>query len=179
MRYGGVEYQYAEPFARALVDDAAFRAWIIGQTVFANFAQDSRLLNEEMHSRRNAESWWRSHFTEKCRCAGCSGKETDLLAIFETTTGFRFALHIEIKHPGDKFKDDGIQSAGYPLRAACWASNAPANVLPHHQSTTVLLFSEGNRSKYGPHLHHFQTLITFEEIAPHFPHATKCATSTV
>lgn len=102
----------AEPFARALVEDIAFRNWVIGRTEFASFAENSRLLNEEMHQKRNAENWWRSHFTEKCRCADCSGKETDLLAIFETPTGFRFALHIEFKRPGDKFKSDGVQSAG-------------------------------------------------------------------
>jgi hypothetical protein len=172
MRYGGVEYRYAEPFARALVEDPAFRTWVLKQTPFELFAECSRLLNEEMQSQRNAENWWRSHFTEKCRCAGCSGKETDLLAIFEATPKFRFALHIEVKHPGDKFKADGIQPAGYPLRAACWALAAPSNVLPHHQACSVLLFSERNRLMYSPHLHHFQGLITFQQISEQFPAAT-------
>jgi hypothetical protein len=74
--------------------------------------------------------WWRFHFTEKCRCLGCSGKETDILAIFESEARIRFALHFEVKQPTDKFKSDGIQSKGYPLRAQCWANKAPTKV-PH------------------------------------------------
>jgi hypothetical protein len=172
--YGERERRYAEPFASALVTDAAFRAWVIAQTVFASFASDARLLHEEMKQRRSAisQNWWRSHFTESCRCAGCSGKETDLLAIFETATGFRFALHIEVKHPADKFKSDGIQSRGYPIRASCWAANPPQNVVRHHQATTVLLFSSSKAYEYAAHLPHFATLITYEALRANFPHAT-------
>lgn len=173
MRYGGVEYAYAEPIAQALVHDDAFRRWVLGQSEFAEFA-DARLLHEEMKTQRSevAENWWRSHFTESCRCQGCSGKETDLLAIFETQGAFRFALHFEIKRPGDKFKNDGIQSRGYPLRAQCWATKPPAKVLPHNAASTVLVMSEVDRIKFQPHLQHFKMLITFQEIKKQFPHAT-------
>jgi hypothetical protein len=47
------------------------------------------------------------------------GRETDLLAVFETQRAVveteadkllerdrRFAIHVEVKHPGDKFKDE-------------------------------------------------------------------------
>ena len=174
MGYGRLELQYAEPFAEALVNDAAFKTWVLWQTEFSNFADDARLLHQEMKERRSAVSkyWWRSHFTEACRCLGCSGKETDLLAIFETGIGFRFALHVEIKHPGDKFKNDGVQATGYPIRAQCWVTKSPANVLPHHQATTVLLFSAKKLADYAAHLPHFKTLITFEDIERHFPNAS-------
>jgi hypothetical protein len=79
-------------------------------------------------------------------------------------------LHFEVKQPKDKFKNDGIQSRGYALRAQCWVANPPANVLPHHRASTALLFSEQKRAEYAPHLSHFNTLITFEDIATAFPH---------
>jgi hypothetical protein len=133
---------------------------------------DARLLHEEMRAwRGNATAeWWRFHFTEKCRCDGCSGKETDILAIFESKSRRRFALHFEVKHPRDKFKADGIQSRGYPLRAQCWAMKPPAKVLPHDTASTVLLFSKTKESEYGLHLAHFQTHMTFEDIEVAFPH---------
>jgi hypothetical protein len=132
---------------------------------------NARLLDEEMKAwRGNASAeWWRFHFTEKCRCDGCSGKETDILAIFEHTSKLRFALHFEVKHPNDKFKYDGIQSRGYPLRAQCWTTNPPARVLPHQKASTVLLFSETRRAEYASHLPPFRTLITLEDIERKFP----------
>jgi hypothetical protein len=171
MGYGEKERQYAEPFANALVNDSAFCIWVLKQTEFAELADNARLLHREMKLHRSAiaQNWWRSHFSETCRCLGCSGKETDILAIFESDTGLRVALHIEVKHPGDTFKKDGLQAAGYPKRAACWADQAPSNVLPHHQASTMLLFSAQNARKYETHLAHFKTLITFESIENTFP----------
>src|SRR5262245_18516517 len=99
MKYGSTEYLYAEPFARALVNDAAFRTWIIAQTEFSAMA-NAPLLHSEMRAwRGNASAeWWRFYSTEKCRCEGCSGKETDILAIFEHASTLRFSLHFEVKH---------------------------------------------------------------------------------
>jgi hypothetical protein len=170
MKYGSIEYQYAAPIASALIEHSAFRRWVLSRSMFSDFA-NARILHEEMRAwRGNATAeWWRFHFTEKCRCAGCSGKETDILAIFESTSGVRFGLHFEIKQPKDKFKNDGVQSRGYPLRAQCWATNPPAKVLPHHRASTVLIFSEQKRAEYAAHLSSFKTLITFEEISKEFP----------
>lgn len=132
MKYGSLEYQYSAPLAEALIDDASFRRWLLAKSVFAEHT-DAHLLNSEMaaHRRNDVAEWWRFHFTEKCRCEGCRGKETDFLAIFETKTGLRFGLHFEVKQPKDVFKKDGIQSRGYPLRAQCWVGNPPVSVLPH------------------------------------------------
>jgi len=116
----------------------------------------------------NAE-WWRFYFTESCRCAGCSGKETDLFTVFEARNGQRFAIHFEIKQPADRFKQDGIQSKGYALRAECWAKNPPPKVLPHTDASTGLFFSESKRKEYAAHLDCFDAKITFEEIAKEFP----------
>src|SRR5438445_8538443 len=109
MRYGSLEYKYAAPIAQALSDDAAFREWLLSKSEFAKFS-DARILREEMtaHRRNSSAEWWRFHFTEKCRCLGCSGKETDLLVIFESKSRIRFALHFEVKQPTDTFKGDGV-----------------------------------------------------------------------
>lgn len=174
MRYGSLEYRYAEPFATALVEDREFRSWVLQKTRFAPFANDARLLHEEMKSRRSATSgsWWRSHFTEKCRCAGCSGQKTDLLAIFEPPGGPRFALHFEVKQPADGFPTHRDQAANYALRAACWVSKAPNAVPTHSDAATGLLCSARNLVRYAPHLTKFGTVLTFEAIEAEFPHAT-------
>jgi hypothetical protein len=177
MRYGSVEFTYAEPFARALVEDAAFRTWVLAQTKFAVFADKARLLHDAMQAQRSgtSETWWRSHFTEKCRCQGCSGQETDILAVFEAVTGMRFGLHIEVKQPADKFPNHKDQATNYALRAKCWASSAPNSVVPHADAATVLLFSALRTTAYSRHIPKFGTSITFEQIAMMFPHATSPA----
>ncbi|WP_204316559.1 hypothetical protein, partial [Klebsiella pneumoniae] len=73
----------------------------MARTKFEGFADTATLLAEQMLAKRSpgTRTWWRSHYHRKCSCIGCSDQETDLLAIFETTAGGRFALHIEVKHP--------------------------------------------------------------------------------
>lgn len=174
MKYGSVEYKYAEPFANSLVEDAEFRSWVLEQTKFAPVAKGARLLHHEMRAKRNgvSKTWWRSHYTERCRCEGCSGQETDVLAVFETRNGDRFALHFEVKQPADKFPPRKDQAGNYALRAACWANNAPNAVVPHSDAATVLLCSARKLPDYSPHLLKFGTVITFEDVAAVFPHAT-------
>jgi hypothetical protein len=177
MIYGERELLFAKPFAEGLVNDPVFRSWVLRQTKFAVFANEARPLHREMHSKRSpgTKYWWRSHFTEACRCFGCSGQETDLLAIFETATGLRFALHVEVKQPGDRFDKKPNQAAAYPVRALCWATNGktPARVLPHTEATTVLLCSELKLEDYAAHVGHFETVITFEDIEKNFPNASE------
>ena len=168
MRYGSIEYRYAAPFADALVEDSAFRSWVLGRTKFAASAQNARLMNEEMRRQRSSATWWRSHFTEKCRCQGCSGQETDLLAVFETGTD-RFALHVEIKQPSDKFSTKRPQAINYGLRAKCWVASAPASVLTHSDAATILLCSGSKLAEYALHAGEFETVMTFEEISAAFP----------
>jgi hypothetical protein len=169
--YGLRELRYAAPFADALVDDPDFRTWVLSRTKFAKYSLDARVLDREMLAKRSAKaaSWWRSHFREKCRCDGCSGRETDLLAIFESPGAFRFALHVEVKNPRDKFTN-AKQARSYQLRAKCWCANPPLKVLPHADAGTALLFSEEKRMEFSPYLEFFETLITFQEIASSFPH---------
>ena len=172
MRYGSLEYAYAAPFANALRDDSAFREWLLGQTRFADRATGATLLDHEMSASRRAGTWWRSHYTERCRCEGCSGQETDVLAIFAATDSSRFALHVEVKQPTDRFPAHKDQARNYALRARCWANNAPPSVPSHEEADTMLLFGESRRSDFALHIAKFGSALTFEEIGCRFHHAT-------
>ena len=173
MRYGPLEFAYAEPFANTLATNEVFRTWVLNQTKFSRIAAGAKLLNQEMREKRGkiAENWWRSHYTEKCRCDGCSGQETDLLAIFEEASGRRFALHFEVKQPMDRFPVGKNQALNYALRSECWIRSPPKAVLRHDEASTVLICSASKLGEYAPHLPAFGAVITFEEVAERFPEA--------
>ena len=78
------------------------------------------------------------------------------------------AFHVEVKHPGDRFKKKN-QAAAYPVRAKCWIAKTPEKVLPHDKATTALLFSDLKRQEFGPYLKEFDALFTFESIQKRFP----------
>jgi hypothetical protein len=176
------ELMYALPFANALVIDRGFRSWVLRKTKFADFAEQARLLDKEMLAKRSkgTKYWWRHHYHTKCPCFGCRGKEeskesreTDIFAVFEAAPEDCFALHIEVKYPGDKFSKKE-QAPAYRHRAKCWATpgKTPEKVLPHNDATTMLLFSEAQRGGFAPYIPHFDVPITFEQIRENFPSAT-------
>ena len=168
-RYGANEWLYAQPLADALVTDVDFRAWFLQQTVFSAQAREARLLWEEQQLKRtsSAENWWRSHFawTRYPYLSECGSRETDLLAVFETPLGFRFALHIEVKAPGDKFRRH--QALDYSRRASCWAGagRAPHTVPEHDVASTVLCCPANFAIAHSADVQHFASLVTLEEIA--------------
>ena len=171
MNYGPVEYRYAAPIAKALAEDGEFRRWVLSRSKFAD-STDARILHEEIrgHRKNPTAEWWRFHFTPTCDCLGCDGgKETDIFTVFDDGSK-RFAIHFEVKQPKDKFKADGVQARGYPLRAECWIAKTPRTVLPHSEATTGIFFSEAKRDEYAPYLGYFPVQITFEEIEKKFPY---------
>jgi hypothetical protein len=189
MNYAHKEFPFAKAFADALEMNDAFKAWVLSQTKFHECANESRLLAREMLAARSKGTllYWNSHYHHQCSCDGCSGKhgrtgkpkkgrETDVLAVFESPICqfpiHRFALHVEVKRPGDSF-DDSNQAPAYGMRAKCWATpgKTPSKVLPHSDSATLVLFSEGDRSRFLPDLQHFDREITFETIRKKFPEA--------
>jgi hypothetical protein len=167
--YNPLEVAYAEPFADALAGNPSFCSWVLGKTDFAGISDGSHLLHDEMRKKRSkkARTWWGSHYRHTCDCIGCRGQETDLLAVFESIDAVRFALHFEVKRPGDTFGEN--QAAAYPVRATCWLTNKPAAVVPHALAATVLLCSKSQLSSFSRHLRHFDAVITFEEIESRFP----------
>ena len=172
------EFCYAKPFADTLVENSHFRSWVLKKTkVFAKYADLApKLLHKEMMEQRvkcgsSCKFWWRSHY-RKCDCDGCrGGKETDVLAIFETASELCFALHVEVKQPTDGFKTKKVidQAAAYKRRANSWIAKTPRCVLPHQEATTALLFTEAKRQEYGAHLEKFDGKITYEKIKKAFP----------
>ena len=171
--YAPKEKEFSGPFANQLANDPAFLRWILDKTKFREF-EGAHVLADEMKNSRStvASTWWASHYTETCRCFGCEGSETDILAIVADSNGRTVALHVEVKQPSDTFNLSRRQAERYPVRAACWVSKAPSNVLPHEDACTILLCSSDKLSAFAAEAAHFDTVVTFEEIARDFPAAT-------
>lgn len=168
-RYGPDEFGYANPIAVGLVENIPFRVWFLSKTPFRRYAEIARLLHEEQRTTRSptADNWWRSYWVmaSSCACGECRERETDLLAIFSTPDDYRFALHVEVKSPRDRFSLD--QAIDYQRRAKCWSgrANAPKTIFPHDVAATVLACEAGfaNLNSYQTSL--FNAVITFDEIS--------------
>jgi len=172
MKYGAKELAFSLPFVEGLESSIEFRQWVFMKTPLAYLASNCELLSEEMKAKRpNSEYYWRSFYTEKCRCPGCSGQETDILSIFQSNCKSRFSLHIEVKQPTDTFKQDGKQAENYGIRAACWAEQkkGPKSLVDHDRFATALLCSSHKLVDFESHLGYFDTIMTFEEIEVNFP----------
>jgi hypothetical protein len=101
MKYGSLEYQYAEPIARALAEHEGFSKWVLSKSKFSEDA-DARLLKNEMMLQRQTPTaeWWRFHFFMGCKNPCCSGgRETDIFAVFEAQDKRRFAMHLRSNSP--------------------------------------------------------------------------------
>jgi hypothetical protein len=168
-RYGHNEYRYARPIAEELERNTSFRSWVLTRTKFAQFSQEAELLHEQQKLCRTpqSENWWRSHFAGPSYQfkSECGERETDLLAIFGVRNDFRFAIHFEVKAPGDRFGID--QALDYQRRAVCWSGRgrAPRTVLPHDEATTVLCCEREFAERVASEVSNFPTIITFEEIS--------------
>jgi hypothetical protein len=172
--YGYLEHQFAAPLAETLATNSAFRAWLLQRTKFADRGE-SRILLDEMRALRTTRDapWWKNYFTGSCDCFGCAGgRETDVFAVLEDVKGTRFALHIEIKQPSDRFSPKARQAERYRARAECWASSAPRTIPSHSEACTILVCSETKRGSFAAEIMGFDHCLTFEEIALSFPNAT-------
>ena len=168
-KYGEEEVRYARPIAAGLQNNPSFRLWFIEQTSFAQYALIARLNDEEQKALRTPGTltWWRSYWTMKasCHCGNCRERETDLMAVFSNPDGYRFALHVEVKGPHDRFSLD--QARDYRSRADCWKGRerAPKRILPHDKASTVLICDDKFKQDNRVHLDFFDTIITFGQIA--------------
>jgi hypothetical protein len=149
--YSPNEFLYARPLAHAILTDEAFRRWFLAKTKFADLASDAQPIPEQQARLRTTprarQWWWFNYFCHNnCSCKVATGIETDVLIVFETREKFRFALHVEVKRPGDDLKPG--QAESYPRRARCWANPAtrPGTVLAHDDSTTVLVCGNNLRA---------------------------------
>lgn len=165
MRYGSIEFTYANPIASTLVSSVSFRNWFVAKTCFAEHAPAARLLWQEQWAKRTPGSldWWRSYWTTRCFCGGCGQRETDLLAVFETPRQFRFAVHVEVKSPADRLGKDQVES--YARRAECWAGRgrAPKTVVLHDAATSFLVCAPSFLIRF-PDARRFPAIATYAEI---------------
>lgn len=121
--------------------------------------------------RPKAKFWWKDYWAASCKCFGCSGSETDVFLVLEDASSRRFALHIEVKQPTDRFDPAKRQGERYRARAACWARAAPKTVPSHAEAGTMLLCGAGKLDAFAAEVSKFDTTVTFEAIARRFPHA--------
>jgi len=169
MPTGPKELRYAAPIADALLNDRNFLIWFVEQTRFSSYADSCRVMAREQKATRSqvASNWWRHYYVGKnsCRCNDCRERETDLLAVMETKGGYRFALHVEVKAPGDPLRLD--QGLDYTKRAHCWAGrgNAPKTVVPHDAACTALICERSFSVERKNITQEFSAIILIEDIS--------------
>ena len=161
------EHTYCEPFAEALAEDKAFRIWVLQRAGLGDFSMSARCLREEQRVKRpGAMFWWKDYYCHesRCNCDGLAGRQIDILAIFQDSMDRTVGLHIECKHPKDRFKNSA-QARGYKKRALCWGPEGlqPNTVLSHGEAVTVLLCDRNHRH-IDADLAAFDTVLYFDEI---------------
>lgn len=169
--YGYKEHVYADAFANALCNDVLFLSWVLNGTKFTDSVGLTVLREEMVRKRPKAKFWWKNYWTGSCTCLGCSGSETDIFVVCGSERGERFALHIEVKQPTDRFDPAKRQGERYRARAACWAANPPKTVPEHSDAATLLICSEDKLATFVDEISMFDRTITFETLREKFPAA--------
>ena len=154
------EDDYCRTFADALLEEAAFRQWVLTRTKFFD-RRDASLLIEEQ-SARPAKSWWRHWWT---RLPDRSQSETDVFAVFQDQADEeRFALHVECKMAAGKFMQN--QAAQYQLRGEFMKSN---KWVPYSDFDTILLAPIAFAQAFPFETETFGAFIPFEDVARWLP----------
>jgi hypothetical protein len=149
-KYSPLEFRYARPLARAIMTRPDFRHWLLRRTKYASVAAGScpvPKLQAKIRKKKEQRRWyWFNHFCrDTCSCQVEGWKpgdtrrtETDILIILREPFGLNFALHIEVKPPGEDFRQ--WQAETYPRRGKCWSNpeTRPATVLEHVGFVTLL-----------------------------------------
>ena len=159
--YSPLEFRYGRPLARAIMTRQDFRAWLLRRTKYASVAAEScpipKLQAKKRKTKDHRRWYWFNHFCrDTCSCQVEEWKpedgrrtETDILIILTAPAGSRFALHIEVKPPGEGFERKLWQAETYPRRAKCWATTPekrPPTVLEHVGFVTLLACGENLRN---------------------------------
>jgi hypothetical protein len=166
--YSDLELKYARPVANAILESRAFRQWLFSGTKHEDAGLAAHPVGEpqrSLRSRNMTNPYWFNYWCgrdAKCACRIGNGIETDILLILEYADKHRFALHIEVKRPGEHLGDG--QAESYPRRAACWANpeTRPKTVLPHNDFMTVLVC--GRNLETDARLSHFDKVIFHDDL---------------
>jgi hypothetical protein len=119
--YSELELRYARPVANAILENAAFRQWLLGGTKHENSVLEARPVGQMQGSLRSPtmkNPYWFNYWCgkdSKCACRIGTGIETDILLILDCVSGRRLGLHIEIKRPGEELGNG--QAESYPRRS--------------------------------------------------------------
>ena len=147
----------------ALRTNAAFVAWLLNQTKFAH-------LQARYHWSRADNPWGTITINVTDPHTGKSSivrreSETDVLVVFITEDGCRFALHIENKLASGSFTSG--QPEMYPIRAEQWKGLARYENYQDFETILVapLAFYERNKEKADL----FDRYISHESIAEFIP----------
>jgi hypothetical protein len=169
--YGPIEHRYCEPVAEALANDIGFASFFMQRAGRENWSNEFRCLNREQALMRTSGSyWWKNVFCSesRCTCPNLSGREIDILAIFESSDGERLGLHIECKHPKDKFSKG--QAARYRERVACWTQSGKGpRTIPAHGDAVAILICDRTNQHSVEDVAQFDATIFFDEIATRLP----------
>ena len=135
---------YLDAIATGVFSEQSVRDWLVATTRHASAYEGARSLHLDQQSiRPKPERYYCTYHCGKdsnctCRIDGSKSLETDAMFFLEALSGRRLGVHVEFKHPGERFGFG--QAEGYPLRAACWADRVrcPGTVLPHDDWLTVI-----------------------------------------
>jgi hypothetical protein len=166
--YSERELRYARPVANAILNDPAFREWLLSGTHHVSYkdGEPAGDIQGTYRSKNLKNPYWFNYWCPrdaKCECRIGSGIETDIFLILVRPSAERLGLHLEIKRPGDKLRVG--QAESYARRAACWAnpSTRPKTVMPHDHFVTILIGGrELNRREL---IRHFDKVIFHDEVA--------------
>lgn len=156
------EVELDHAFAEHLECAPEFQHWLLSKTRFRRFAGDAELLASEQAAARSAKHWWKHWWT---RLTDGTESETDIFAVFETSAGGRFALHIENKPPHGKLLIK--QAADYRRRAIQMAGQA--RFLQYDDFATILLAPLTFIQRNAEATAQFDTLLSYEELADFIP----------
>lgn len=169
--YGPIERRYCAPVAEALSSDSNFARFFFESAKRLDWASRTRCLKDEQEAlRTSGRYWWKNVFCSesRCTCPNLSGREIDILAVFERSDGRRLGMHIECKHPGDTFRP--VQAARYRERLSCWTlpGKGPRTIPQHHEAVAILICDRIHRHDAAD-TSHFDAVIYFDEIASRIP----------
>lgn len=175
--YSSKAQPFLDAFAQCMFGDIDFRDWVLeGTSLEKSYAQSTILIEEQRAVRwrisPTKQPFWANYWCGRdarctCRIEGSKGLESDAIFFIKSTNERRAAVHIEFKHPGEKFGFG--QPEAYPLRAACFAqthSRRPT-LNAHDDWTTVLICSEEDRS--DPRVSCFERSLTHTELSHRIP----------
>ena len=161
---GGVsEGDLDKAFADQIEQSDKFRAWVLNQTKFRNYASTAVLLSEEQG--KNRPIWWKHWW---CRVPELNEeRETDIFLVFEASTAdrTRFALLIENKKGIGQFLEG--QAEGYEPKARFMMNKS--KYLSFTDFETMLIAPTLFRKNNEDQCKTFHRYISYEDIAQFIP----------